>query len=687
MIRARFIAGIFAILASLQLKAGDTLSIVMVGKVHPDSLVLRWAPANQDAWFHAQQFGFKLERCEYPADISAPLVFQTLESTLKVKPREFWEKRFTPADTAAMVAYQLVFNPIKAENNANEEQLSDAAALGKNAFLFTMMAADRSKPVASALGLHYADRNYDKTKTYLYRLTLNQIPAGSFADTAIVLMRADDIATVPKPQAPKTTSGEKSIKINWSNPGNLPLVGYNLYRKNRDGSVKKCNKALIVAERNPGSGVVEYTYTDSVQNYTEFEYYTQGIDGFGDYSQFSATVKGMARDFTPPRAPQITSIGGTKEAHMLVKWKMDEVPGDIRGFFAARAENMDGPYLAVSDVLAANQREFIDKKAPSHIGGFYKIVSVDTAGNAAESLPLYGYMIDSLPPAIPTGLTAIIDTNSVVTLTWPVGSEPDLLGYRVYYANSLNDENSCLTQKVLSDTIYRDTIAQRTLTKFIYYRIAAVDNNMNTSKPGAWVKVRRLDVIAPEPAVFKDFVVGDTTVQLAWHNSNSEDIATIKLLYRKQGDSAWIEMSKWNIPDTISSFMCKSLDKKTWYEFTLETTDSTGLKSLAASPVQLRTYDRGLRSGVSGFSGALSEDKKSIVLKWSGNFKPGTRYLIYRKTPGAAGFTKYKVVKDVNEFLDSSILELGEYTYTLKVLHPDGGESLPEEGVKIIRTL
>jgi hypothetical protein len=210
---------------------------------------------------------------------------------------------------------------------------------------------------------------------------------------------------------------------------------------------------------------------------------------------------------------------------------------------------------------------------------------------------------------------------------------------------------------------------------------------MNTSKPGAGVKVRRLDVIAPEPAVFKDFVVGDTTVQLAWHNSNSEDIASIKLLYRKQGDSAWIEMSKWNIPDTISSFMCKSLDKKTWYEFTLETTDSTGLKSLAASPVQLRTYDRGLRSGVSGFSGALSEDKKSIVLKWSGNFKPGTRYLIYRKTPGAAGFSKYKVVKDVNEFLDSSILELGEYTYTLKVLHPDGGESLPEEGVKIIRTL
>lgn len=687
MIRVHFLAGIFALLLSLQLKAQDTLSVAMVGKVHPDSLVLRWAPTNQNAWFHAQQVGFKLERCEYPTDISVPLVFQTLDSNLKVKPREFWEKRFTPADTAAMVAYQLVFNPIKADVNADAEQLSDAASLGKNAFLFTMMAADRSKPVASALGLRYADRNYDKTKTYLYRLTLNAIPEGSVGDTAFALLRADDIATVPKPLTPKTTAAEKAIKISWSNPGSLPLVGYNLYRKNRDGSIKKCNKALILAERNPASGAVEYTYTDSVPNYTEFEYYTQGIDGFGDYSQLSATVKGMARDFTPPASPQITSIGGTKEAHMLVKWKMDEVPGDLRGFFAARAENMDGPYLAVSDVLDANQREFIDKKAPSHIGGFYKIVCIDTAGNAAESLPLYGYMVDSLPPAVPTGLKAIIDTNSVVTLTWPVGSEPDLLGYRVYYANSLNDENSCLTQQVLSDTIYRDTIAKRVLTKFIYYRIAAVDNNMNTSKPGAWVKVRRLDVIAPEPAVFKDFVVGDTTIQLAWHNSNSEDVASIKLLYRKQGDSLWTSLGTWNMPDTINTFTCKSLDKKTWYEFNLETTDSTGLKALASSPVQLRTYDRGLRSGVSGFSGALSEDKKSIVLKWSGNFKPGTRYLIYRKTPGAPGFTKYKVVKDVSEFSDTSILELGEYTYTLKVLHPDGGESLPEENVKVIRTL
>jgi hypothetical protein len=687
MIRANLVAGILVLLFSHQIKAQDTLSIRMVGKAHPDSLVLRWAPAKQASWFHAQQVGFKLERCEYSTDISVPLVFQTLESNLKVKPREYWEKQFTPADTAAMMAYQLVFNPIKAESDANEEQLSDAAALGKNAFLFTMMAADRSKSVASALGLRYVDRNYDKNKTYLYRLTLNQIPIGSVADTAIVLMRANEIATVPKPLSPKTTPAEKAIKINWINPGSLPLVGYNLYRKQRDGSVKKCNKALILAERNSASGLVEYTFTDSVPNYTEFEYYTQGIDGFGDYSQFSPTVKGMARDFTPPAAPQITSIGGTKEAHMLVKWKMDIVPGDLRGFFAARAENMDGPYLAVSDVLNANQREFIDKKAPSHIGGFYKIVSIDTAGNAAESLPLYGYMVDSLPPTVPIGLNAVIDTNSVVTLTWPVGSEPDLLGYRVYYANSLNDENSCLTQQVLSDTIYRDTIAKRVLTKFIYYRIAAVDNNMNTSKPGAWVKVRRLDVIAPEPAVFKDFVVGDSTVQLAWINSNSDDVAAIKLLYRKQGDSMWNSLGNWNMPDTISNYMCNALDKKTWYEFTIETTDSSGLKSLAASPVQLRTYDRGIRKGVSGFSGTLSEDKKSIVLKWSGNFKPGTRYLIYRKAPGASGFTKYKVVKDVNEFSDTSILELGEYTYTLKVLHPDGGESLPEENVKVIRTL
>jgi hypothetical protein len=59
---------------------------------------------------------------------------------------------------------------------------------------------------------------------------------------------------------------------------------------------------------------------------------------------------------------------------------------------------------------------------------------------------------------------------------------------------------------------------------------------------------------------------------------------------------------------------CRSLDKKTWYEFTIETTESSGLKSFAANPLQLRTYDRGIRSGVSGFNAKISDDKKSIRL-------------------------------------------------------------------------
>jgi hypothetical protein len=685
--RNLFIWFFLLVACTYKLFAQDTLAFFAMAKVHPDSLVLRWAPKSNQTWQHAMKHGFKLERCEYPTQLDVELVFQTIDNDIRFKPQAYWQQRFKPSDSLAMIAAQLLFGTSKNQDLSTESGISDAGAIAENNFLFTMMAADRSKSVATALGLRYADVNYDKSKTYLYRLTLNNLSGGLRGDTALVLVRANEIATLTKPPVPEAESRERLIVLRWKLPPNTPLLGFNLFRKAADGKVKRCNKALITAARSPLDGIIEYTFNDSVENYQRYEYYTEAIDGFGDFSMPSGSIKAMARDFTPPPPPQITAIGGTKDAYMLLKWKIDDIPADFYGFFAARAEKIEGPYLAVSEMLDFNQREFIDKKAPSHTGGFYKIVSIDTAGNAAESLPLYGYMVDSLPPTVPIGLNAVIDTNSVVTLTWPVGSEPDLLGYRVYYANSLNDENSCLTQQVLSDTIYRDTIAKRVLTKFIYYRIAAVDNNMNTSKPGAWVKVRRLDVIAPEPAVFKDFVVGDTTVQLAWHNSNSEDVASIKLLYRKQGDSLWTSLGTWNMPDTINTFTCKSLDKKTWYEFNLETTDSTGLKALASSPVQLRTYDRGLRSGVSGFSGALSEDKKSIVLKWSGNFKPGTRYLIYRKTPGAPGFTKYKVVKDVNEFSDTSILELGEYTYTLKVLHPDGGESLPEENVKVIRTL
>ncbi len=39
-----------------------------------------------------------------------------------------------------------------------------------------------------------------------------------------------------------------------------------------------------------------------------------------------------------------------------------------------------------------------------------------------------------MPPAVPSGLKAVVDSNGVVTLTWNKNSERDLMGYKIYRA-------------------------------------------------------------------------------------------------------------------------------------------------------------------------------------------------------------------------------------------------------------
>lgn len=664
------------------MQAQDTLHFEAGGKVYPDSLVLRWVPANMNVWEHAKTHGIRVERSIYTNNPDDAIRFELLDSALRIQPVAFWKNQFTATDSLAMIAAQLNFGSNRGiSNNLDAEALSDAGALSSNAFLFTMMAADRDARVAQALGLRWVDRKYEKGQMYVYRLMLNGLNHSQHTDTAIVLLDSKSLATLKRPPLPECVSGDGTVQLRWQMGAGNPFVGFHLMRKSAAGADKKLNSALIVAPRKADSGWQEYTFVDSIPNYQPHEYYIVGVDGFGDRSLPSAQVRGMARDLSPPLPAQILSVGGTREGAMQVKWRSESVSdGDFKGFYVVRGKAIDGMFEKASELLPAGKFAFIDPNAPRYKGSFYKVLSVDTSGNVSESLPIYGYHIDSLPPAIPVGLKAVIDTQSIVTLTWPAGTEPDLLGYRVYYSNDPSHEFSSLTQKVYSDTVFRDTIARRSLTRHIYYRIAAVDQNMNTSRPSEWVKLKRLDVIPPVQALFKSPVVGDTLVELQWINSSSADVAQLRLEFRKQGETVWKPLRTWAKPDTSSRWVVKGLEKKQWYEFALVCTDSSGFETRSAQPLQVRTYDTGIREGVKNLTAHL--DRDGIRLEWSGAFPEGTRYLIYRQVPGSPGWSKYKIV-DAMPFVDNALPKIGTYQYTIKVLYKDGGTSIPDDGVRI----
>lgn len=665
------------------LKADDTLRVKAISKVYNDSIVLRLAPENAMAFDAFRAFGIKIEAADFTQDESKELVFKTVISNLNVQPEAFWKSTFTIKDTLAAIAAQLLFaKPILPSKGDEALDLQQQRDLRNSTYAYSMIAADQSAKVANAMGLRFKDVKLDKDSKRIYRIMLNNAPVGFKSDTTFLLVSPE---TTPNrvPPVPICESGDKVLQLSWRSQSNAGFTGFHLFRNDGNTTIK-LNEAIIVPADQNNTSYQIYLFRDSVINYRKYTYKIYGVDAFGEYSEASTEVIGMARDFTPPAAPQLNIVTDNGKHQLQLKWNFPDETPDLKGFLVHKSEKIDGPYEPISALLPVSARTFTDENSSIYKGSFYKVQSLDTASNGAFSMPMYGFVADSIAPSSPIGLKGTIDTNGVVTLVWNPGNEPDLQGYRVYFANAADHEFSILTGQILADTVFRDTIQKRTLTRDIFYRIIAVDNNYNHSKPCPMVKIKRLDVIPPQQAVFKDVFVKDTTIEIHWINSQSADLASVKLLMQQQNFTDWEVLKTWSVKDTTGIFIAKNLKKKTYYSFKIQSIDSAGLVSTTESPIQLRTYDTGIKKGEHKLEVNYNANEKEILLQWEGNFPKGCSFLLYRKTPNAEGLTKYKVINNNNQFADKTLAGKGTYQYTLKVIYPDGRQSVPNAAKEVL---
>ncbi|HZV12662.1 MAG TPA: hypothetical protein VFA55_05560, partial [Candidatus Kapabacteria bacterium] len=413
----------------------------------------------------------------------------------------------------------------------------------------------------------------------------------------------------------------------------------------------------------------------SVVNYKKYIYRLCGITPFGDLSQ-SAYVESYGRDLTPPPAPlpKMPKQIGTNS--LKLTWTMpDSLPEDLAGFAIARSANSVAGYHQLFDkLLPKDAREYIDDSASAN-EPYYIIASVDTAGNVAPSLPVFGEMVDSTPPSIPTGLTGTIDTNGIVHLHWHLGPEQNIIGYRVLWANSPTHEFSQRTGKPIRDTAFTDTISLLTTTPYIYYRIAAVNNRYNHSALSEIVAIRRPDKLPPASPVFTDVFVTDSAVQLTWAPSPSEDVAA-HILYRRLPDQKdWAKIASLGPKD--KEYTDTAVKQNVIYQYTLKAMDSSGLYSLGALPVQARPFDNGSRPPVEDVEAVFDSAGHKVTVTWSYRSIKNEKYfyILYRSVKNSP-LTEYKAVDESQtQFTDTDLIGAGLYEYAVKVKTRNGAES------------
>jgi hypothetical protein len=291
---------------------------------------------------------------------------------------------------------------------------------------------------------------------------------------------------------------------------------------------------------------------------------------------------------------------------------------------------------------------------------------------------------DVTPPSTPTKYKAKIDTNGVLTISWAKNKEPDIYGYRVYYANALHEEFIQPHPIIFKDTVYRDTLHLYNLTNKIYFKLLALDYHFNPSKLTPPIEVIKPDKVPPSAPVFSGVISKPEGVDLKWFASNSSDVVQ-HILYRKEeGEPDWVALARFDTLICPREKSCAYLNaianekeekgslkasKKVWYNYTIRALDRSGNYSSYADIIRAKPLDLKVAQPISGFSVIVDRDSKSVILTW--RHPESIKTLIYKKI-GDSVLNHYYSVENSQSFTDTKLNLNTSYAYRIRAILKDG---------------
>ena len=309
---------------------------------------------------------------------------------------------------------------------------------------------------------------------------------------------------------------------------------------------------------------------------------------------------------------------------------------------------------------------------------YYKAIILSADNDSAVSPPKYFFTLDQEPPKPVTNVTAKIDEKGAVTLTWEQHTDIDLIGFRIFRANTKREEFVERNNVFITTKQFNDTLPLNTLTNEVYYFVIAVDENFNTSKCSDTILVMKPDTIAPVPPMLIDLISRQAKVQLSWELSVSNDV-NYHALYRTSGsvtDTLLTNnaLQKGSFTDTTMIF-----GKEVVYQ--LLARDRSGNTSL--SKVRSVVVEPGYRKALDNVSVKVNRDQKNITIKWDKPANPVFQYFIYRKKNDGR-FELIKTLEGTNlSYVDNQLTISSKYEYYVQYQSMDGFRSLKHQPVPV----
>ncbi|MDR0510541.1 MAG: hypothetical protein LBH06_05565 [Rikenellaceae bacterium] len=513
-------------------------SIVMRSEVHRGEVLLRWAATDAKTWRLLNKYGVMLERLTVVRDgavLDAP-ERTMLYDALKPADTEEFRRVATQYPSGAIIA-QAVFGESFVVSNGGTRDVGTIIALSEELqqrYALSLYAADLCFPAALAAGWGWRDEGVKDNERYLYRV----VPLAPGTEMKIaegaLFVDASRLDRFPAPLdfGARFLDGQAMLSWNYRTMEGI-YVAY-MPERSTDGMNFAPISEMPVTKMDNGKGDMT-AYIDSIANDTKYWYRLSGVTPFGTRGEYGDTASGVGRaELQTP--PFITRAVPDGDGGATIEWEFASENEQLTESFTIERSDDSKTY---SDCLTPVDKRLRSATVRDISPTNYFVVAANTlTGRRVRSLAALVQPVDSLPPAVPEGLKAVVDTSGVVTLSWRGCKDKDLLGYRIYRGQTMGEELVPLNDIAHCDTVFLDRVEVRSLNSRAYYAVTSLDQRYNQSGLSEVAVALKPEVIPPTPPLIRQIKVEDGRNTLVWVSGQEENLAGYDIYRRTEGGGA-----------------------------------------------------------------------------------------------------------------------------------------------------
>lgn len=683
LVRRMHIVPILCALGASLLNAQDNTrppeQIGVIARPSVDSIVLRWAPVTYNVWCMGNTTGYRIERYVISRRGSLlPRPEKTiLEPTIAPWDQGRWGALVKSNRYAAIAAQALFGEQFEVDiETADIWRIVNKVKENEQRFSFALFCADMSPQVARASGLWVVDKSTRRDEKYLYRIVVN----GSDETCGSVFVSPTDAYHLSEPQYLRIDRQHSVVALQWDRIPSTPYTAF-VIERGTDGKTfaRVSESPLVTLSRNNERQARHEYATDSIPDASQTWFYrVRGITPFGETGPPSEVVssKPVPSIEVPP---YIRSATSTDNASILIEWELpEENNAAIKGFQVERSPDPQQAYRALNGRLIAPYVRMFRDTLPGQVN-YYRVHAIGLDGRLHVSHPFFAQLVDSIPPQVPSGLKAVVDTTGTVTLSWTPVPDNDVYGYRVYRSWFHSEEPAQQTEGPVTSNEFQDNVDLHTLNEKLYYQVMAVDINQNHSPLSEKLEVTLPDKVRPQPPVMIPVTGNKEGVLLMWTRSPSTDVVAYRIFRKTAAEPGWRELhTLGNTADSVFTYRDTNCPVGSLTHYTVLSIDDAGLESLPANPVTMPCVNSSLPAPVKWRKPQLKRDENKITLSWEYDRNEVDSFSIFRAVNNGPPVLLIAIDAPVTECSDA-VIPGNKYGYRVMARLQNGNNSAMSE--------